>query len=240
MNITSELLRRDPSLSVYWEGDWKNPIKIEDSPNARYASFNDAGLECETGELLYGFIRMLKPAHVLETGTHVGIGASYMGMALKHNGKGQLDTIEFLRDLHERACQRIYGAMMLQNIVMCHLGDAAAFDPRDHADPAKGAILYQMILLDTEPQLRFAELVRFMPYLAPGGYVFIHDLHRHMGQVQRTHPDHPEMPFWPWGEVPDQIKQWVNDDHLRPFHFANPRGLTGFYKPHEGDWKSYT
>lgn len=232
MNITDHLLKMDPSLHEFAEGNWQQPIGPQDARGAgAFTSFNDAGLECETGELLYSFVRMLKPAHVLETGTHWGIGASYMGMALRDNGKGHLDTLEFLPEIHTRACQRIYGAMMLQNIVTCHLGDAAMFDPGDKQ--------YGLILLDTEPQTRFAELIKYMPYLAPGGYVFIHDLNRGMfqGEAQRVHPDHPEQPYWPYGPLPEQIKAWVKDGQLRPFHFDNPRGLTGFYKPTNEDYQ---
>ncbi len=236
MDITARLQRLDPTLCLYFEGDWKMPAEGE-SPG-KFLSFNDAGLECETGELLYSFIRMLKPDHVLETGTHVGIGASYMGKALQDNEKGHLDTVEFLPEIHLRACERIYGAMKLAGIVTCHLGDVANFNPyigegRSSDSPWQ----YQMILLDTEPQTRFAELIKFMPFLEPGGYVFIHDLGRHMAQVQAVHPDHPETPYWPWGPLPQQIKDWVKDGQLRPFHFENPRGLTGFYKPSSQDYK---
>ena len=232
MSITDRLLDLDRTLEIHEEGHWNIPYS---HMPGEFTSFNDAGLECETGELLYSFVRMLKPRWVLETGTHWGVGASYMGMALKDNGKGQLDTIEFLPEIHTRACERIYGAMKLDGIVRCHLGDVAKFDPYQNS-VGFGGSQYGIILLDTEPQIRFAELIKFFPYLLPGGFVFIHDLHRHMAQVGQN-PDHPNEPLWPWGPLPQQIKDWVKDGQLRPFHFSTPRGLTGFYKPSRGDYQ---
>ena len=226
MTITQRLMELDPTLVEFTEGHW-NDVDADKMPGD-FSSFNDAGLECETGEFMYAMIRLLKPDRVLETGTHVGVGASYMGMALKDNGKGHLDTIEFLPELHYKALQRLYGAMKLGVIITNHYGDAAKFDP--------GNKMYEFILLDTEPQIRFAELIKFFPYLLPGGFVFIHDLHRHMAQVGQN-PDHPNEPLWPWGPLPQQIKDWVKDGQLRPFHFSTPRGLTGFYKPSSEDYQ---
>lgn len=226
MSITDRLMALDPTLERHDEGFWKDPYRDLDG---YYSSFNDAGIECETGEFLYSLIRLLKPDHVLETGTHWGIGASYMGMALQDNKKGSLDTIEFLREIYDRAVRRII-TLNLQDVVIPHYGDVAKFQPK---------FTYKLILLDTEPQTRFAELVKFYPYLEEGGFLFIHDLHRHMHNIEslRNHPDHPEMPFWPYGPLPEEIKQMVREDKLRPFHFSTPRGLTGFYKPHKEDYK---
>jgi len=213
--ITKELLKRDNTLRLNNEGKWSNTDLL-------YSAFNDAGVECEVGELLYGFVRALKPTRILETGTHVGIGALYIGLALECNSRGVLDTIEFLPELHKEAVERIKRAR-LENRIVCHLMDVKDFQPQDK---------YQMIFLDTEPQTRFSELVKFWQYLDPGGYLFIHDLHRHMGQVGET--EHGLN--WPFGSVPEQIKTWIKNDEMRLFHFGTPRGLTGFYKV-GGDWK---
>jgi predicted O-methyltransferase YrrM len=226
--ITDRLMELDPTLKQYFEGDWDIAMQRGVSRiTGEYTSFNDAGVECETGEFLYGMIRVLKPKAVLETGTHVGVGASYMGLALKDNGIGRMDTVEFLPPNYDRAKQRIQ-AMGLTDIVQMHLMDVAGF----------GGVGYDFVLLDTEPQTRFKEMLQFVPSLTPGGFIFIHDLNGHMGQVENTNPDHPEK-FWPWFELPEQIKTWVANDELRPFHFATPRGLTGFYKPRPSDyvWK---
>ena len=227
MSVTDKLIQLDPTLKVHGEGEWDKDIFKK--PN--YTSFNDAGLECETGELLYGFVKVLQPDRVLETGTHFGVGASYMGMALKDNFKGVLDTIEFLPEIYNVAKARV-ARLELEEYVKCHLGDVAQFDPMYSGDTRQ----YDMILLDTEPQTRFAELIKFYPYLKPGGYVFIHDLHRHLHQI----PNSEHGFAWPYGPLPEEIKKWVRNGELRPFHFGTPRGLTGFYKvdtKNDYDWR---
>lgn len=218
MNITDLLLKLDNTLSLHNEGEWGNTV-------SQYSAFNDAGLECEVGEFFYSMVRILKPANVLETGTHWGIGASYMGLALRDNGMGHLDTLEFLPEINARAKERIT-KLGLQDYVTCHLVDAAEYAPN---------VKYQMALLDTEPQTRFAEAVRFFDRLDAGAFVFIHDLHRHMHQIDNI--DHGFA--WPYGPVPELLKGLVVSDQLRPFHFNTPRGLTGFYKTSPGDyiWK---
>lgn len=228
MNITQRLLELDPTLTRHIEGQWDKPF---DPLSQGFSSFNDAGIEVETGEFLYAFTRMLKPMNVLETGTHIGVGAAYMGTALKDNHMGHLETIEFIPEIHQRAQKRIFD-LNLVNEVTCRLGDVAQFTPIP-------GMMYKLILLDTEPQTRFAELIKFFPYLEEGGFVFIHDLHRgmHQGDAQRNNVDHPDMLYWPYGALPDTIKEWVKEDKLRPFHFSTPRGLTGFYRPHPEDYK---
>lgn len=221
MDITKKLLEIDGIFELHNEGDWANPY---DPTKPGYASFNDAGIEVETGEFLYAFARMLKPQNILETGTHWGVGAAYMGWALKENHQGHLDTVEFLHEIYEKAKSRIQ-RLGLSEQVTCHFGDVAAFDPGDKT--------YKLMLLDTEPQTRFAEFVKFWQYLEPGGFVFIHDLHQHMHQV----PNEEHGFAWPYGEIPAAMKEIINTGQARPFHIETPRGLTGFYKVHPNDYQ---
>ena len=216
MNITDYICSLDPSLTIHNEGEWSHT-------HSNYSAFNDAGVEIETGEFLYSLIRILKPSNVLETGTHWGIGSSYMGMALKDNGSGHLDTVEFIPEIYNVALKRIIKLGLAEN-VQCHLMDVANFEPNK---------VYQFVLLDTEPQTRFAEFVKFYEFVAPGGFIFIHDLHRHMHQI-----DVPQHDFaWPYGPVPFEMKRLYANGQIRPIHFSTPRGLTGFYKVHPEDYK---
>lgn len=210
MIITNELIKLDPSLVLHNEGEWGG------NPTSEYSAFNDGGVECEVGEFLYGLTRVLKPEHVLETGTHHGIGGSYIGMALKNSSKGILDTIEFLPENYKIARARFEKLGLLPFVSTFYM-DVKAFTPNYN---------YQLILLDTEPQTRFEELLKFYPYLDEGGFVFIHDLHRHMHQI----PNEEHGFAWPYGKIPANMSEMVNRGFLRPFHFPTPRGLTGFYK----------
>lgn len=223
-SITQELIKLDPTLQIHNEGEWSGGAEA-----SKFTAFNSGGIECETGELLYSLIRLLKPTRVLETGTHYGVGASYMGMALKENGEGILDTIEFLPEIYRTACQRLERMGLLPRgseyrWVNPLLMDVAQFVPEAN---------YDLILLDTEPQTRFAEFGKFWDYLKLGGFVFIHDLHRHMHQI----PNEEHGFAWPYGPITDFMSEKVNRNQARPFHFSTPRGLTGFYKVSPDDYK---
>ena len=204
-------------LKKHSESEWTGGREAE-----LFSAFNDGGIECETGEFLYSLIRLIKPEHVLETGTHKGVGASYMGLACKDNGMGHVDTHEFL-DPHYQDAKELIKTLGLDQYVTCHFGDVAQVKPD---------VQYQLILLDTEPQTRFKELIQFYNFLAPGGFLFIHDLHRHMHQI----PNEEHGFGWPFGKLPKEIKSYVGSRKLSPFHFPTPRGLTGFYKHHQGDY----
>lgn len=216
MNVTERLIKLDPTLELHNEGDWSNTI-------SEFSAFNDGGVECEVGEFFYSLVRLMKPENVLETGTHLGIGASYMGMALKDNGKGRITTLEFIPELQEKAIAR-FKALGLDNFVMSVSGDATKYVPD---------ALYDVVFLDTEPQTRFFELIKYFPYVKQGGFIFIHDLHRHMHQI----PNEEHGFAWPYGELPHEIKSLIRTGQSRPFHFTTPRGLTGFYKVSADDYK---
>ena len=214
--ITQRLMKLDPTLVLHNEGEWGG------NPTSKYSAFNDGGVECEVGEYLFGLVRLLKPNFVLETGSHHGVGASYLGMALKENKQGLLTTIEFLPANYEIAKKRIE-MMGLNDYVECLL-----MDVKDYKTD-KG---FDLILLDTEPQTRFQELLQFYNNLNEGGFIFIHDLHRHMHQIENE-----EHGFaWPYGKIPQGITDLVKADKLRPFHFTTPRGISGFYKPSKEDY----
>lgn len=220
--MTDELLALDPSLEIHPESDWSGGEESK-----LYTAFNSGGIECETGEFIYSLIRLMKPDLILETGTHVGVGALYMALACQKNAKGKVVTIEFLPENFRAAAKR-FQTTQLDNYIENHLDDVKNFynDERE----------FELMLLDTEPQTRFEELLAFYPKLKAGGIVLIHDLHRHMGQAG-INPDHPNEPNWPWGTLPKAINKLVKDGKLRPFHFSTPRGLTGFYKPTDQDYE---
>lgn len=214
-NITEYLQQVDHTLTFHNEGEWSNTI-------SEYSAFNSGGVECEVGEFLYSLIRMMKPSNVLETGTHMGVGASYMGMALKHNFKGHLDTYEYLDTIYNTAVLRMK-IMDLEKYVTCHFGDVSEL---------KLDKQYQLILLDTEPQTRFAEFMKFYPNLDEGGIIFIHDLGRELQQKEI-----PNLGFaWPYGPLPEPMKELMKKGEIRPFHFDTPRGLSGFYRVHHLDY----
>ena len=161
---------------------------------------------------------------MLETGTHQCIGAAYMGMALKENGKGKLLTLEFMPEYVEISKKRVE-VLGLKDIVMCAKQDSRTF---------KTDVKFDFIFLDTEPVYRFGELVRLFDNLNPGGFVFIHDLGRGMSQQEHTDGLYYG---WPFGRLPKEIIDWVKSGKLVPWHFPTYQGVMGFYKPRDDDCK---
>jgi len=64
-----------------------------DQPIAR-KFFRPMAIEIETGELLYGLVRAIKPTNAVETGTFEGFSAINIARALKNNEEGVLWTID--------------------------------------------------------------------------------------------------------------------------------------------------
>lgn len=193
-----------------------------------YHMFDDGGVELEVGEFLYGMVRILKPIHILETGTYTGISSAYMGLAVQENGLSGSGVVTCEIDsFHKDRAEKLWEKLGISQLIACVLKKSLEVDP---------IVPLDMIFLDSEPNLRFAELVRFYPYLKEGGYVFIHDLPRSMTQGN-INPDHPEIASWPFGDLPEAIKQWERSGDLVRMHFPNPRGMVGWYKRHREDYK---
>lgn len=203
-------MRINLNLTTVDEGTW-------DGRQTDFLAYNSGGVEVEVGEFLYGLVRMLKPMRILETGTHHGISACYMGMALKDNGFGKLITIENVPDNVNRA-NKLFAQHELGKFIDIHIADVRSVELESN---------FELMFLDSEPIYRFNELERFYPHLMGGGYAFIHDLHRHLSQEGNN------MPF---GELPFELNRLLADGELRNFNFPTPRGLAGFYKVHEDDY----
>jgi len=178
-----------------------------------YQMFNAGGVECEVGEFLYGLVRMVKPERILETGTHWGVSASFMGQALKENGHGKLTTIEN-QPYNVAKARALIEALGLTQQVEIVPGDARAWEP--------GATRYDLILLDTELQFRFADWVRLWPSLKEGGFLIVHDLHGHMNQTGII--AHGVL-NGAYGVLPSKIEGLIRSHQVQSLHFETPRGL---------------
>lgn len=216
---------------------FKRVLAEETLPEARdegkgYEMWNDGSVEVEVGEFFYGLTRLLKPNLVLETGSYKGVALSYIAEALKDNGYGKIDTLEYDFTHIKESRDRI-SRLALEGYVNFVQTDSLRFEPK--IEPEQ----YDMILLDTEPNIRFQELVKYYKYLKPGGYLFIHDLPKAWCQGN-INPDHPELPSWPYGDVPEEIKHWLNDRDLVKFSFPNPREMCGFQKRDPRDYQPWT
>lgn len=188
-------------------------LEPEPSDN-RYQCWNTGGVEREVGEFFYALVLMMKPERVLETGTHMGIASSYIAQGMKENGFGKLTTIEYEQSHINTAKQR-FNDLQLNDHVEFVYSPSLEW---------QATVVFDIILLDTEPQIRFKEFVKFHSHLKQGGIMFIHDLHPHCHQI-----DTPQGFGVPYGPMPDEMKKLLLDEYQR-VHFRTPRGLSMFYK----------
>ena len=133
----------------------------------------------DSAELLYGLVRSIKPEVCVEIGSAIGKSASYIGMALKENGRGMLYAIdphkptewndvnaidslkEFTRNISALGVRE-------QVSIIRSYSDAAARDWKLPID---------LIFIDGDPSYegvkRDWEL--FLPHVKPSGIVIFHD-----------------------------------------------------------------
>ena len=194
-----------------------------------YSMWDDGGVEAEVGTFLYGLVRMIKPKLILETGLYTGVSCSYMAQGLNDNGYGKIDSVEYEQAHINTARERI-SRLNLQNFVNFNKCDSMNFNPQ-LLDTER----YDLILLDTEMNLRLHELIKFYPYLRDGGFVFIHDMPPSVC-VGNINSDHPDFINWPVGIIPEEVKSFVKEGKLRPMFFPNPRGMLSFYKPRPDEY----
>lgn len=203
--------------------DWRE----ENESWGKYQAANSGSVEREVGELLYGFARILKPHHILDLGTHLGLSAAYLGMACRDNGVGLVDTVEYDKS-HWSDAKLLWNKMSLDDYIFQYKSSVDEF--------INDGVMYDLMLIDTEPDQRWSQLDRFYAQLNPGGYVFLHDLPRGFC-IGNVNPDHPDIKNWPWGEIPNHIDQLMKDRLLVPFHLPNPRSMCGFYKARSDDYE---
>lgn len=196
----------------------KTGLNLFDEPtNSNFKMFNTGGVECEVGEFFYSLVRMMKPTSILETGTHFGISSTYFGLALKHNNKGVITTLD---PAYYEEAKLIHKTMELEGFV-----NQVAI----HAENFKTDELYDIILLDSEPKLRFNEFDLFYKNLKPGGLIMIHDLHSHLSYGS-FNKDHPDFIGWPFGDFREKIGKYIESHEIQTISFSTPRGLTIFQK----------
>lgn len=128
------------------------------------------GMEREVQELIWGLVRALRPALVIETGTWIGSTAEVIGNALEDNGEGYLVTIEIDPNCVESARRR---CAHLPRVEVVH-GDCVVL-----------ASNWQNIdLLVIDGGERAPEHAAFEPFLAPNAIVLRHDTLRGGDRIQ--------------------------------------------------------
>jgi len=195
----------------------------EVSPGGQeWSMFNDAGTEIEVSEFLYSLVRMVKPNYILETGTHLGISACYMALALAQNRRGLMTTYEIIDVLRQGAIG-LWKDVGINHLIETKLMSSLTEFNNDRT--------IDLLFLDSEPQLRFDEFVKYWPQVAPAGFILIHDFHPsmgHSGQVINNQYD------WPYGDFRVKLGPYITSLQVQTINFKTPRGLTLFQKTGPG------
>lgn len=184
-----------------------------------FSMFNDAGTEVEVSEFLYSIIRMLKPNLILETGTHKGISAAFMGQALKDNNKGKLITTEINQAFIDDA-KALWNDIGINDYIISHKEHSLKLN-------IDANIRFDILFLDSEPEFRFDEFNRFWPNLIPAGLIIVHDLYRDIGHHKLIFHD---MYDWPYGDFRTKLGHLFKNLDVTWMHFSTPRGLSMFQK----------
>lgn len=192
-------------------------------PDNGFQMYNGGSVEVEVAEFLYGLVRMTKPKRILETGTHAGVSSAYMGMALKENAKqgkpGKLTTLEIDEGWLKKA-NDLWRKVEVSEFVEGIRCESLKYETND---------VFDFAFFDSEPQLRFQEMLRFFDNLTPGASCIVHDLHRHLGHTGIV--QHGELD-WPFGFFKESIGPLIESHELSVMSFATPRGCTMFQKAH--------
>jgi len=129
------------------DGNWKIPTD------------SDICTEIETLQLLFGFVRMLRPEVVIETGCNVGCASLVITEALKANGKGVLFTCDT-----DNSCA---GTTKLRTgAQVWTMTGLELIKNYPHAD---------LYWIDSSEEGRIAELEWLAAYGKPGATVLVHD-----------------------------------------------------------------
>jgi predicted O-methyltransferase YrrM len=228
---TEEFLKKTDRLNI---------TKEVSDPTDQWKMFNDAGTEVEVSEFIYSLVRMIKPTAVLETGTHIGISSSYIAQALKENKKGDLITCEVNETLVRNA-QKLWEDLGLEDLITVvrirpsNLNNAinSYSDPQPELNNLLADKTFDLVLLDSEPQIRFNEFLKYFDKVNPGGFILIHDLHPHLGYTPVVNTDHPNHPSWPWGDFREKLGSFIKEHKVQTVSFPTPRGFTLFQKDKE-------
>jgi len=175
----------------------KTPIPVNGLPARLWSMYDGNTAEAEVLDLMFALTRLVKPTHVIETGTWLGLMSCAIGRGLVANGFGDLTTLELDPAVHQAACATIeeHG---LSAVVDARCISSLEFMPDR---------VYDMAVFDSETNLRLDEFRRFRPALKDGALVVFHD----------TAPHHQ------W--VIAGIVRLLQEGAIHGVNFPTPRGV---------------
>ena len=142
----------------------------------RWSMIDSMTAEVEVLELLATLVTTLKPELVVETGSFLGMSTEWIARGLARNGRGRVISCEFDPVVFAKAQARLAGSPLLP---WMELRNESSLAMR-----VEGTI--DMLFSDSDPDLREAEVKRFLPQMNPNGLILIHDASTHQKTVREV------------------------------------------------------
>jgi predicted O-methyltransferase YrrM len=147
----------------------------------QWSMFDSMTAELEVLELLATLVTTVKPRLVVETGSFLGVSTEWIARGLARNAEsggnaGKVISCEFDPVVYARAKERLAGSPYSR---FMDLRQASSLEM-----PVEGTI--DMLFSDSDPDLREAEVKRFLPQMNPNGLILIHDASTHLKTVREA------------------------------------------------------
>jgi predicted O-methyltransferase YrrM len=151
----------------------------------QWSMFDSMTAELEVLELLATLVTTLKPRLVVETGSFLGVSTEWIARGLERNAAGgapagKVISCEYDPVVFTRAKERFASNPLARSI-------ERFIDLRNESSlemPVEGTI--DLLFSDSDPELREAEVKRFLPQMNPNGLIVIHDASSHLKTVREA------------------------------------------------------
>ncbi|HWZ12830.1 MAG TPA: CmcI family methyltransferase [Acidobacteriaceae bacterium] len=163
---------------VAMQGDVLQPEYHRATPECpepdRWRMYDSMTAEFEVLAFLQQLVETLKPKIIVETGTFMGISTLWLAQGLKANGAGKVITCEYDPVVYAKAAERIE-ASGLKEWIEARNESSLEMQVDGEVD---------LLFSDSDPDLREAEVRRFLPMLRANGIILIHDASSHLKTVR--------------------------------------------------------
>ncbi len=146
----------------------------------QWSMYDSMSAELEVLELIATLVTTVKPQLVVETGSFLGVSTEWIARGLARNAEsgvlppGKVISGEYDPVVYERAMTRLANSPYKSFMDLRHASSLEM--------PVSGTI--DLLFSDSDPDLREAEIKRFLPQMHPNGLILIHDASSHLKTVR--------------------------------------------------------
>jgi len=142
----------------------------------RWHMYDSMTAEAEVLEFLRTLVTTLKPSLIVETGSFLGVSTLWMAEGLAANGFGKIVSCEFDPVVFAEAKKKIEASPFAPYI---DLRNESSLEMH-----VEGPI--DILFSDSDPDIRAAEVKRYLPQLRSTGLILIHDASSHLKTVRQA------------------------------------------------------